>query len=445
MRIGRPCCLMALVLAAAILARLALRGPDNDRVSAPHDEPHATGDTRPAAVAVTRSSGEQGCAPCDGAATHAPSERRTCVFGSEVFGDVSYDCSSNFDPLFYRRLHSESALAFLDDSALERHYSDFGVLAGHRGHSGQRTMKIILMTRDDWPLIRSWVLYHADVFGGENLYVLDGSSDERQLRFMRDATRLLGVHHFRTHANLNWIGSQIQAIAMNLTSSCDFITKMDTDEFIVTTAHDDAFSDASVHFEAGRVRNVLDALPIDGARYTFSFYANSFPDDECSLDWDSALSIRYERPWRTTLKTLLVSRALAGIDLGNHVGQVRDPPFNQSVLHPMDLGIAHHHFRCFSQFFKNTEKAMISLSYFVAEDTLEVKIDKLSKLDPSRINSGHKVIEFLQILKEGPEAAKARYNHRKFWPGHPDTRIFTGVRDRVLQLLEDWRVAAGTD
>ena len=170
MRIGRPCCLMALVLAAAILARLALRGPDNDRVSAPHDEPHATGDTRPAAVAVTRSSGEQGCAPCDGAATHAPSERRTCVFGSEVFGDVSYDCSSNFDPLFYRRLHSESALAFLDDSALERHYSDFGVLAGHRGHSGQRTMKIILMTRDDWPLIRSWVLYHADVFGGENLY-----------------------------------------------------------------------------------------------------------------------------------------------------------------------------------------------------------------------------------------------------------------------------------
>ena len=387
---------------------------------------------------------ERGCARCDATAPRAPRERRTCVFGSEVFGNVPYDCSSNFDPAYYRLLHREGAAALLDDNALERHYDNFGVLAGHRGHSGPRTMKIILMTRDDWPLVRSWVLYHADIFGGENLYVLDGSTDERQLRFLRDASRLLGVHHFRTHANLHWIGTQIQQIATNLSSSSDFITKMDTDEFIVTTAHDETFSDPSVHFEVGRERSVLDALPIDGARFTFSFYANSFPDDDCGADWDPALSIRYERPWRTTLKTLFISRSLAGIDLGNHVGSVRDPPFNQSVLHPMDLGIAHHHYRCYMQFFSNTEKALLSLSYFVAEDSREVKIEKLSKLDTSRINSGHKVAEFLQILKDGPEVAKARYNHRTFVPGHPDTRVFAGVRERVLLLLEDWKVAVGT-
>ena len=365
----------------------------------------------------------------------AGDNHRTCVFGNAVYGDVAYDCSSNFDAAFYRRTYSD--VARVPDADLARHYDDVGVLSGRRAHPGQRTMKLILMTRDDWPLIRSWVLYHADLFGGDNLYVLDGSSDARQLDFMRDAARLLGVHHFRTHANLNWIIVEIQQLALNLTSTCDFITKVDTDEFIVTLAHDATFSPPSMHFEVGRVRSVLDMLPVDGARYSFSHYASVFPDDNCTVDSDSALSTRYERPWFIHLKVMFASRALAVIDLGNHIGLVRQPLFNQSIVHQTDLAIAHHHFRCFELYFLNTEKAMLSHGFIDKVDSIAVKIQKLAKLDTNIVASGHKVVEYMKMLKE-PDSVRATY--RKFVDG-PDARVFTGLRDILLKRMADWDAA----
>ena len=49
------------------------------------------------------------------------------------------------------------------------HWFQRGIGQGRRSHAGRKTLKILLMTKDEWPLLRSWVLYHADLVGGSNL------------------------------------------------------------------------------------------------------------------------------------------------------------------------------------------------------------------------------------------------------------------------------------
>jgi hypothetical protein len=47
----------------------------------------------------------------------------------------------------------------------------------------ETVLKLIMMVKDEWPLLKQWVLYHGELLGFHNLYILDGSSDERSISF----------------------------------------------------------------------------------------------------------------------------------------------------------------------------------------------------------------------------------------------------------------------
>lgn len=46
-------------------------------------------------------------------------------------------------------------------------------------------VQLYVMSRNEYPLIQSWVLYHGDRFGFENLHILDGSDDVKQIEFLK--------------------------------------------------------------------------------------------------------------------------------------------------------------------------------------------------------------------------------------------------------------------
>ena len=366
---------------------------------------------------------------------------RECTFVSKDFGNVNYDCSSNLDPDYFRQAYPDSSE--LTDAEIATHYNEgAGILLGRRAHRGPRTMKIILMTRDDWPLIRSWVLYHADVFSGENIYILDGSSDERQLQFMRLAVQRLKVNYFRSSANLNTLEVLIQELFANLALSCDFITKVDADEFIVSLVREDS-EVPLLSIETGHVSETLDTLPLDGGRYKFTYFASSVPETGCTIDSDPAHSTRYKRPTKLTAKTFFSARTVASIDLGNHQGVVKEPPFDRSSEHETDLAIAHHHWRCFASYYKNTEKAMISHGYINQNDTVSAKISSLESVISLGLHSNHKAKELLGILQQGPTAAEASYNAR-FSDLGSELFSFSGLRDSILRLTETWEYTQKT-
>ena len=49
-----------------------------------------------------------------------------------------------------------------------------------RAHPGDRVLCLLLLTKDDWPTVRSSVLHHGHLVGFEHLYVLDGSIESSE-------------------------------------------------------------------------------------------------------------------------------------------------------------------------------------------------------------------------------------------------------------------------
>ncbi|KAL7531344.1 hypothetical protein ACHAXR_003989 [Thalassiosira sp. AJA248-18] len=66
-------------------------------------------------------------------------------------------------------------------------------------------VKIIMMTMNEWPLVKSWIFFHGEVVGFHNLYILDSSTDPRCLSFMRYARDILGANVIFADINLNEI------------------------------------------------------------------------------------------------------------------------------------------------------------------------------------------------------------------------------------------------
>jgi hypothetical protein len=80
-------------------------------------------------------------------------------------------CPPIFDWDYYTSTYADAAK--MDSAAALHHFNTVGILEGRRCHAGPKIFKILVMTMNEWPLIRSWTLYHASIFGGENLYILD--------------------------------------------------------------------------------------------------------------------------------------------------------------------------------------------------------------------------------------------------------------------------------
>ena len=98
-------------------------------------------------------------------------------------------------------------------------------------YTNDRVLKIVVMTKDEWPLSRAWALYHGFVFGVRNVYVIDGSTDPRQKMFMM-YLKSLGFNILFTQAGLDELENIITKVLHGLRKSCDFLMKLDTDEFL---------------------------------------------------------------------------------------------------------------------------------------------------------------------------------------------------------------------
>jgi len=182
-----------------------------------------------------------------------------------------------------------------------------GIKHGHMLHPYQKIFKFVIVTKDEWPLIRSWILYHAYIFGGENLYVMDGSTNSDQISFLKNAAKRLGVVVFFTKSNLNQLETEMNSLMLSIADSTDFLTKSDTDEFIVRLEHSDDYEKRT--FSTSNVRDEINNLHVDGRRYKFLYYSHSIPVTNCTFGDDPAATTFFEKPWKTDLKTFFVGKS----------------------------------------------------------------------------------------------------------------------------------------
>ncbi len=375
--------------------------------------------------------------------------------------NVSYPCASIFDAAWYRA--NFNIPQSLPDDVLLQNASTTWLAQGRSLHGGDKVFKLVVMTKDEWPLIRAWVLYHAHFFGGENLYVLDGSTQKEPIAFLKLAAENLGVVVFFTKSNLNQIIYDINTIMTSLRFSADFISKFDSDEFLVRLHHN---SDTKRTFSTVDIHDAVNRLPVDGSRYKFSYYSHSVPITNCTFGDgaffflraahrllysspppllpsrahphphprrkpDPTLTTYFEVPWKTGLKTFFSAPAFDSTDLGNHHGRVRSP-FSMEHFIETDLAIAHYHYGCFDVMMFNTRKALVGCGYFQDEDSPSVVMEKLAALDQNKVNSGHKVGIYLDYLKD-PFAYKKKREMRSTANVIPEY-VFDGIRNITVRL-----------
>lgn len=350
--------------------------------------------------------------------------RKTCTLSG-----VMFPCGRLFDAKFYVA-QLLPPLNVLDAEGAFDHWLRSGFRAGLRSHPGRRIMKVVLMTKDEWPLIKSWVLYHCALFGAENIYVLDSSGPGPALEFLISSSQNLGFFHISAPTEgLSYAENAINLLMTSLMYSCDFLMKVDTDEFVtLLSPKQDALYDVE------SIRSYFDHLPVNGTIYRLPWFFENFPTSGCTMDNDPAQdSIVFDGP-RLYAKAFVAAPSFLRMDLGAHVGYTR-PPYDL-VPGPFmsDLAIMHLRNSCFEKVMANNLRAVVGHGYVNASDSREEQLKKLRPLATQNgIHSVHKVTGLLSFL-EDPEKTR-----RDFLLTHQPTaasRRDDGLRNRVQELIK---------
>jgi hypothetical protein len=191
---------------------------------------------------------------------------------------------------------------------------------------------------------------------------------------LADVQKRLGVNVVRTTSNLNEIYGEIQALLHAVSKSCDFLIKVDTDEFLV-------LSNDKGLLQTNGIREYLDWMPVDGSKYVVHKSMNLIPPqrEDCMND-DPAMETRFTAPFAAGgYKTFFAAPTFETTDLGGHTGVVR-APFNNDHKILSALSIVHYHNQCYERMMHNTVQAMMSHGYINKTDTIDEQLSKCEEL-----------------------------------------------------------------
>ena len=270
-----------------------------------------------------------------------------------------------------------------------------------------RIVKLVLMTKNEKYLIKHWVKYHGDIFGYENLHLIDDSDDPEILQYYQYLMKI-GVHIYRNNTDMTNLEDYINFVFNEIKGACDFLIKLDTDEFI---GHYNVETN-KVSICKHMIRNIFNSIPIDGHKYKCSFTMNSLPlegnDDPLSIT-------NFSQPWRTTFKSFFHSNSFLRCDLGSHSGLVL-PPCDSNLFIETNLIIIHYHHQRCERFIENSRKVLVSHKYIDETDDYATQINKLSHLASSSVNSIHKIHYYLDYLSNPQNYITNYYENFKNTP-----------------------------
>lgn len=323
--------------------------------------------------------------------------------GYEGLGKL-FECSPIFDAAFYRRTYADAA--HLSDADARAHWATKGFGAGRRAHAGPRITKVVLMTKDEFPLVRAWVLHHAHIFGPRNVYVIDSSAAGGPAAlFLADAARA-GVNVFQTQLNLNDLRAAINGLFRALAPTADFLIKLDTDELLLR-------SDGTTMHTTGLIE-YLDEYPVTGALLKVAGGGENYPPEDCAAGGGNVVvaSRRFHlvSAHPDMGRKFFAAPSYSDVDLGAHAGRVL-PPFDAlPSVFVTNLSYAHFHSACFDNVVENSLRALVSHGYVDLADSKSVMREKLAqRVATSNFPHGsiHKGVAYLAFLNdEAGERAK---------------------------------------
>ena len=186
----------------------------------------------------------------------------------------TFTCNSIFDWKYYRTFNKLDNIN--SSSTAWSHFLSTGISLGLPIHPPPRVIKLILLTKDEWPMLKSWVLYHGNLVGYNNLYIISGCTEYKPLQFLAQVKHIHPtINILYTQAGLDKLNKYIQSIFTQLRYSTDLITKFDTDEFISLYCHNSSYFQ---HSSTDLNKYLTYTLPYGiGGRYFFGYHLPAIP------------------------------------------------------------------------------------------------------------------------------------------------------------------------
>lgn len=194
-------------------------------------------------------------------------------------------------------------------------------------------VKVVMMQKDEGDRLAKWLAHYSDLFGYDNLTILDnGSTDERTIALLNDAERrgvslrwdLTALHDFQRKGGhianiIRWWDSVYEY---------DFALPVDCDELLAV------FTPYGLSYEKGAIHAAFDALK--GQQCAFRIATSLFNVPE-RAGWYA--------PVRSFHKGFVAAKTIAGCDDGQHEprSHVQDEIVNTLFTY------VHDHYRSYEQ------------------------------------------------------------------------------------------------
>jgi len=282
-------------------------------------------------------------------------------------------------------------------------------------------LKLFLMTKNELDLLEDWLKYHGYLFGLENIYVLDGSDDDRIFEIY-DSYKPLGLNVYYSSTGLNGLERELTELIHAHKGMNTFLIKLDTDEFLAYTHHfalsPRFFINAALQrkYLNGKVlrwvtRTLMNLknrknklccdnfsqffadLPVTGQRYKASLTAWSIPRN--GLVPSVCRELTEFTPLQFThLKTFFHSDSFVSVDLGSNAGVSTN---NKGAI-DTGLIVIHYHSTSVDDSARRARQVLLSHKYIDAEDSIMVQRQKLQAIKSNYVQSFHKINFYLQYL-----------------------------------------------
>jgi hypothetical protein len=279
-------------------------------------------------------------------------------------------------------------------------------------------------------------MHHGDLLGFENIHIIDDSDDVLAVEYLRRSSSKYGISVDFTKAGMLQLEDKMTEVALDMRSRCDFIFKLDTDEFL--GVHNGDGHPAQV--DQPSFRAALSVLSSNAEKFKIPFSQLAGRQMTCG---DPALAttfdgIRTDGP----PKHFYNSKLLTKIDLGTHRGGTT----TSSVIHTSRFLIMHFQLKCHEVYVRNLKEALISQQVLPGNATDSEHLAALVKIK-NKFTKGcgmsncHKASAYYQYLLNPEEV---RRQHSDQAPAgvlstglqdRPVGVLFTGLRDRMQKLM----------
>lgn len=223
---------------------------------------------------------------------------------------------------------------------------------------GSVKVACLMMQKNEGRMLDSWVRYHADLFGIENLYLFDnGSTDEETLGLVARAGAA-GAHVIldcNTHMHFEKKGDVFRGKVRQLEAADPdyaFFIFLDCDEFVVAVNDSNA-----IDLSDGAVLEVLKSLPRNGSA---KYVRGTFNNHPTKVD---KFYFKNER------KSFFERESLKSLDTGFHHGQ----SVNGTAETVRSIALLHFHNRPYASLLRSARQKLIGrVRSFSREDLTDL-------------------------------------------------------------------------